>query len=250
MKPVRAPLASAITLAALTACAAAQSSISPAAGRAEVSFRLERPGLPVPRYLLTVGEDGTGSYDGEDTNLGPVRTVYADAATPVPPPPPPGHPGEPFHQPLTLTPATAHRIFALARTLKQFNVACASKAKNIADTGAKTLTYRGPAGAGSCTYNYSENKNVVQLTDLFYGIAETMDEGRRLDHLHRYDRLGLDAAIGLLAQEVTDGRAVELGSIAGTLRSIASDADVMQRVRVRASQLLSLLPAELQTAKP
>ena len=46
---------------------------------------------------------------------------------------------------------------------------------------------------GSCVYNYSDNKNVALLTDTFLGIAFTLDEGRKLDFLHRYDRLGLDA---------------------------------------------------------
>ena len=136
----------------------------------------------------------------------------------------------------------------MAKTLKEFQVTCASKAKNVADTGAKTLSYTGPAGDGRCTYNYSENKTVVLLTETFEGIAETMDEGRRLDYLHRYDRLGLDSAITFLADEVTSGRALELGTIAESLRSLANDADVMQRVRIRASQLLSLLPAEMQVS--
>ncbi len=39
-----------------------------------------------------------------------------------------------------------------------FNIECASKAKNIADTGKKTLSYTGADGSGSCTYNYSDNK--------------------------------------------------------------------------------------------
>ncbi len=208
----------------------------------EMSFHFERPGLPVPEYQLVLRQDGTGSYEGlEMPAVSERATAAADTAA---------RPGEPFRQPVLVSPATVRRMFTLAQSLKQFNTTCASKAKNVADTGTKTLTYRGPEGAGSCTYNYSENKGVVQLTDLFFGIAETMDEGRRLDHLQRYDRLGLDSAIGFLAQEVTDGRALELGAIAPTLRSIAGDSELMQRVRLRASKLLSLLPADLQIKAP
>ncbi|GAC1415138.1 MAG: hypothetical protein NVSMB62_02170 [Acidobacteriaceae bacterium] len=251
MKPFYAALAAVLAFAFCISCADAQSPASTAiATGAEVSFGFERSGLPVPKYTLTVHEDGTGTYQGEELTASGLRTVSSQfQPSPASSKPQEAGPSEPFLQSFTLSSATSHRIFALARTLKQFNLACASKAKNIADTGTKTLTYRSPAGGGSCTYNYSENKNVVQLTDLFYGLTETMDTGRRLDHLHRYDRLGLDSAIGLLAQQVTDGRALELGSIAETLRSIASDADLMQRVRVRASQLLSLLPAEMQTSR-
>ncbi len=215
---------------------------------AEVTFGLVRAGIPVPKYLFTVHEDGTGTYAGEELPLTAIQTISAESASQS------AHAArqgsEAFSQPITLSPATVHRIFALAHALKEFNTTCASKAKNVADTGTKTLSYRDRSTTGSCTYNFSENKNVIQLTDLFYGMAETMDEGRRLEHLHRFDRLGLDAAMAFLAQEVTEGRALELGSIAGTLRSLAGDTDLMQRVRVRASQLLSLLPADLQTATP
>ena len=150
----------------------------------------------------------------------------------------------------SISPATAGRVFATARKLKHFNVTCASKAKNIADTGTKTLTYSGPDGSGSCTYNYTENKDVQALTEIIQGIAETMDQGRGLDHLHRFDRLGLDAAITFLAQEVSEGHALELGTIAASLRSIATDAEVMERVRMRASKLLALIPAEVPQNGP
>jgi hypothetical protein len=145
---------------------------------------------------------------------------------------------------VNITPATVDRIFALGKKLDRFNVPCASKAKNIADTGTKTLSYTAPDGSGSCTYNYSENKDVQSLTEIFQGMTETMDEGRQLDHLHRYDRLGLDSAMTFLVQEVTAGHAIEVGTIAASLRSIAEDADVMQRVRARARTLLALVPAD------
>ena len=157
---------------------------------------------------------------------------------------------DPIDRSFTLSAATTHKIFALAHELHHFNTPCASKANNNADTGKKTLSYKGPDGEGSCTYNFSENKSVVQLTELLQGIVETMDEGRGLDHLHRYDRLGLDAAIAFLAQQVTDGRALELGTIEATLRSIASDADVIQRVRTKADALLALIPGEMRQVGP
>jgi hypothetical protein len=204
---------------------------------ATVSFSFERPGLPVPRYVLRVAEDGRGTYQGEEA------------------PPPSPYPGvstkpDPIDRSFTLSAATTHKIFALAHDLHHFNTACASKAKNIADTGKKTLSYKGPDGEGSCTYNYSDSKSVQQLTDLVEDIAATMDQGRQLDHLHRYDRLGLDAAISFLDQEVSDGRALELGTIQTTLLSIASDTNVIQRVRTRANALLAQIPEEMRQVGP
>ena len=78
------------------------------------------------------------------------------------------------------------------------------------------------------------------LSDTFLAIAFTMDEGRRLEFFHRYDRLGLDAEISTLAHEATEGRALELGTIAPTLESIERDTALIQRVRLQAGKLLEL----------
>ncbi len=145
---------------------------------------------------------------------------------------------------INLTPATVTKIFKAARALNYFNIECASKAKNIADTGKKTLTYTGADGSGSCTYNYSENKSVDTLSNSFLAIAYTMDEGRRLEFLHRYDRLGLDAEMISLGQEIEAGRAMELGTITPVLAAIADDTAVIQRVRLRAQKMLERVAAE------
>jgi hypothetical protein len=206
--------------------------------RPSVSFSFNRPGLPVPVYQLTIEQGGTGSYKGQEV---PQTSGSRGAPDGLPDQPP-----QPFQRPIHISAATGTRVFDLSRQLNHFNKSCASKAKNVADTGVKILTYSGPDATGSCTYNYTEDKNVQALTDIFQGIAETLDEGRQLDHLHRYDRLGLDAAIKFLAQEVTDGRALEVGVIADSLRSIASDSEVMDRVRARANTLLALAPPAAQ----
>jgi len=58
--------------------------------------------------------------------------------------------------------------------------------------------------------------------------------------LHRYDRLGLDAEINVLSQEVEAGRALELETISETLAAIADDQAVIQRARFGAARLLAL----------
>ena len=196
----------------------------------QVSFTFDRKGVLVGHYTLIVHEDGSGVYEGNEI---PSATAY-------------GHPADssavPFQHKITISQATSQKIFSATERLNRFGVPCASKLKNIADTGTKTLKYEGQDGAGSCTYNFSENKDVQSLTEIFQGIAETLDTGRRLDQLHRFDRLGLDAAMKSLSDEVSAGRALEIGTIAGSLKSIASDTDVMARVRSRASALLNQIP--------
>ncbi len=197
-----------------------------AGGPATVTYEFERPGLAVPRFRMLVREDGTGRYDAEEV---PAEGVGARAV---------GNGLAQVSRPISLRPATTARIFKAARMERNFTKICASKLKNIADTGEKTLSYEGADGRGSCRYNYTENKNIAMLTDLFLGIALTLDEGRKLEFKRRYDRLGLDAELDVLTQSNDSGRALELGTIDGLLRELAGDTEMMQRVRLRAAKLL------------
>jgi hypothetical protein len=219
---------SAVTFAQTTDHSTAPSGKTPA----EVSFQFDRTGLPVPRFTLSLREDGTGTYKADQAEIPATPTSMR------------GQAAQHIDRSLNLTTGTVTKIFKAARVLNYFNIECASKAKNIADTGKKTLTYTGADGSGSCTYNYSENKSVDTLTNSFLAIAYTMDEGRKLEFLHRYDRLGLDAEMISLGQELDAGRAMELGTISPVLAAIADDTAVIQRVRLRAQKMLERVAAE------
>jgi hypothetical protein len=203
----------------LTALPAQQSSATPAT----VTFQFDRPGLQVPRYSFEVHEDGSVIYHAEEV-------ISTQPKAPVE--------TKPTDRRLTITHTTVDTIFKTARTLDHFNLTCESTAKNVAKTGAKTLIYKAADGTGQCTYNYSENKDVQLLTDLFQSLAYTLDEGRTLDFLHRFDRLGLDAETANLVKAVTDHRAIEIATISASLQSIADDTAIMQRVRQRVATLL------------
>lgn len=192
-----------------------------------ISFHFERKGLPVPEFTIQIHEDGSGTYQADVVDS-PLSGDSTQASAP-----------QHVERTITINPATGAKIFQAARELRNFDVVCASKAKNIADTGTKTLTYTGPGGTGSCVYNYSQNKTVATLTDTFQGIAYTLDEGRRLEFLHRFDRLGLDAEMSRLAEEAQAGHALELGTIESTLTAIVSDMALIQRVRLQAAKMLA-----------
>jgi hypothetical protein len=193
---------------------------------AEVSFQIERPGLPVPKFTIQLREDGSGRYQAEQAERPATPTSMR------------GEAAQHIDRTLVLSAATTAKIFKAAHELNDFNIDCTSKAKNVADMGKKTLSYTGADGHGSCVYHYSENKSVGMLTDTFLAIAYTMDEGRKLEFLHRYDRLGLDEEMITLSQQVEDGRALELGTISQTLAALADDMAVLQRVRTRATKML------------
>jgi len=218
-----------VSLAAQTTSPAVDASVSKPA---EVTFQFDRTGLPVPRFTLRLREDGTGSYQADQAEIAATATSMR------------GQAAQHIDRPIRLSSGTVIKIFKTARAADRFNVECASKLKNIADTGKKTLSYTGADGSGSCVYNYSENKSVDSLTNTFLAIAYTIDEGRRLEFLHRYDRLGLDAEMISFAQELEAGRALELGTISPALAAIADDTALIQRVRLKAQKMLEQVAAE------
>jgi hypothetical protein len=204
----------------------------PAQEPAKVTFHLDREGLEIPRFTLSVDEQGDGSYHAE------VALPKSLPATQ------PGEPAEPSAPPpaidrkVTLSAATTAKIFALAREADRFSTACESKVKNVANMGTKTLTYAGPDGTGTCVYNYSDVKPVVALTDIFLAVQQTLEMGRQMDFKRRFDRLGLDAVMISLSQMLEAHQAMEVGTISQSLRTIASDTELMQRVRLRAAKML------------
>ncbi len=191
-----------------------------------VTFDFDRNGLQVPRFTIVLHEDGSGTYQAEEAERRSADSVLQQVSV------------KKIDRTISLTAETTAKIFQAARALNHFNLFCGTKAKNIADTGKKTLTYSGADGAGSCTYNYSDEKGVSTLTDTFYAIAYTMDVGRRLDFERRFDRLGLDAEMLALEHAVEAKNALELGNISVTLRKIADDSELMQRVRMKAAKML------------
>lgn len=219
--------------------AAAQAQDGAVAGspvvRAQVSFTMDRAGVDVSHFVITVNADGSGTYEATAAPTTLSSRYGAEAASAAP---------ESIKRETHLSPAGTAKVFAGAHAANFFRIPCNSKAKNIADTGHKVLAYEGPQGSGSCVYNYSENKAVTGLTEFFQGVAYTLDEGRRLEFRHRYDRLGLDQEMAMLLAQADSGRALELGTIAPVLESLVADGDLLERVRLRARKLLERAQAE------
>ena len=226
-----------LLLGAVAANALAQQTApaSPPAGQPHVSFTIDRAGVDVSHFVITVHPDGSGTYDAVAAPPTLSSRYGADPANAT---------SEPIRLEIHLSAAGTAKVFAGARATNLFGIPCNSKARNIADTGHKTLTYAGPDGAGSCVYNYSENKTVVFLTDFFQSVGYTLDEGRRLEFRHRYDRLGLDQEMATLLAQSDAGHAPELATIAPTLESLVADGDLLERVRLRARKLLERARAE------
>ena len=137
--------------------------IAQGAGPAQIRFTYENPKLQPPKYVVTVGEDGTGHFRSEGG--GPASND------------PQNMPADPQDRPIHISKALREAMFATARKNKLFAMACDDGAKNIAFQGTKTLQYEGPEGQGSCTYNWSKSAQIDKLTDQFEAVA--CNPGRR-----------------------------------------------------------------------
>jgi hypothetical protein len=205
---------------------------------------------PVPRVSFEFLFPAAGSHYAisvESTG----RAAYVSDQSPLPGSqslPSPQSSGTPYTMEFTVSPATASLIFNLARRAHYFQGDFESN-NRVAESGTKTLTYsEGPAVSfgrptvgvrNSASYNYSNNPAIQQLTEIFQGIASSAELGRRLDYLHRFDKLGLDAALKRAEQMAQEKQLLELQTIAPSLNAIANDASVINSARKRAQKLLA-----------
>ena len=99
---------------------------------------------------------------------------------------------DPFHLDFSMSNPTTRQVFELAKRAHYFEGKLDSGKKNLASTGAKTLTYKDAERNTTATYNYSPVAPVQQLTELFQNLSTTLEFGRRLQYFHRYQKLALD----------------------------------------------------------
>jgi hypothetical protein len=187
-----------------------------------VEVDYSNPGLAPSHWVLTIHPDGSGHFKSE-RGTGPAPQSL-DAPN--------------IDRDITVTSAFAERVFAQARAHSYFTKDCESHMK-VAFQGWKRLTYRGPDGQGSCTYNYSKDKSIQELGDSLVAVGSAIVEGARLETLLQHDPLGLDREMDYLVDAAGDGRVQQLGVIRGILTRLAQDDAVMERVRRRARLLLA-----------
>jgi hypothetical protein len=190
---------------------------------AQIRFIYENPKLEPHKYVLVVGEDGSGNFHSEGSGNMPSQSL--DRA-------------------IHVSKAVRESMFASARKNKFFAKACDDGGKNIAFQGTKTLEYTGPDGQGNCTYNWSKDGQIDKLTDQFEAIAATLDEGSKLQGQYEHGRLSLDSEMEILEQMAHEGRAIEIENIAPLLQTLAGDEAVLQRVQRRARTLVQGAPSD------
>jgi hypothetical protein len=175
-------------------------------------------------WTLTLHSDGSGHFSSQMGKTPEGNTEAVDAPN--------------IDRDVQLSAGFTAHVFEVAHHHHLFNEGCESRLK-VAFQGWKKFSYTGPEGSGSCTFNYSKDKEIQELGDSFQAVAETILEGARLEKLLQHDRLGLDKEMEYLVDAADSGRALEICTIRQILVRLADDDDVLERVRKRARQLLA-----------
>jgi hypothetical protein len=144
----------------------------------------------------------------------------------------------------TMSEANRTRIFRDAQAANYFHGDFAYNKHAVASTGKKTLTYADQSRHFEITFDYSENKAIEEINGIFQGVSNTLEHGRKLQFMHRYDKLGLEAELKDMESLAETHNLKELQIIAPTLESIANDPSILNIARRRAKRLLAGKPAE------
>ena len=144
----------------------------------------------------------------------------------------------------TLSSRNQEKLLRDAREANYFHGDFSFKKHVVASTGKKTLTYSDPVRHFSTTYDYSDNKAIDEITNLFAGISNTIEHGRKLVYLHRFDKLGLEDELKAMEDAAESHNLAELQIIAPALKSIQDDTKVLNIARQRAKRLLAKAKSE------
>jgi hypothetical protein len=223
---MRSKLALAVLPLAVAAVALAGTQPLPAQPSAAPAFAIDftNPGLNPAHWILTLSPDGSGHFRSERGAAPVDATQGLEAAN--------------IDRDIQVSAEFAAHVFESAHQHSLFTADCESHMK-VAFQGWKKLTYTGPDGTGSCTFNYSKDKSIQDLGESLVAVAATIVEGARLENLLQHDRLGLDKEMEYIAEASADGRVQQMVAIKPILEKLADDPEVMERVRKRARVLLA-----------
>src|SRR6185437_3785189 len=159
--------------------------------RAHVRFTVKDAQVQPAVYSLEIYEDGSGNFTAS------YMASTSDAA------------GQHVDEAIHIHGPLLEQLFRTARAHHFFAFECEDSRRRVAYSGMKTMAYTGPDGAGSCTFNYSRDQWLNQISDELIGVSCTLEFGVRLKQEHQYDRLALDGELASLEDAVRDRRALE-----------------------------------------
>jgi hypothetical protein len=186
-----------------------------------ITFTLDFPGSDPSHYSIAVDATGRAVYECS------VKTE-SDSEE------------QAYHLAFEVSPTNRERIFLLAKQSKFFEGNVDSGNRRLAFTGAKILSYQDGQRSFTARYNYSSLEPVRDITALFQNMAATLEYGRKLAYLHKYQKLALDDELKLMEVQARHNELNEIQGVRPVLQQIVDDPSVLNVVRARAQELIQL----------
>jgi hypothetical protein len=181
-------------------------------------------------FTLTIDESGAGHYRSE---VSKVRSSDPNDVAPIS-----------LDRDITVSKVTRDKLFATARRRHFFSAQCDANGNKPHVQSTKTLAYSGSDGKGQCTFIWSKDDQISDLSDTLEGIQATLEEGARLRLIYQYQPLVCKNELEAFASQVQARQALEVVNIAPLLQKIANDDKVLHGCRQAALQILTLAKIE------
>jgi len=133
----------------------------------------------------------------------------------------------------------AQKIFSLAAKLHNFQGVDLEVHRRIANLGEKTLRYEKGSEAYEVKFNYTLDDSATQLLNLFEGLCRQENDLSTLVRVMRYDRLGVNDAVGQLETDFNNKLLPEPERLLPALDQVAADDTYLDIARQRAHILAS-----------
>jgi hypothetical protein len=137
----------------------------------------------------------------------------------------------------------AQKIFSLAAKLHNFQGVDLEVHRRIANLGEKTLRYERGGETHEVKFNYTLDDSATQLLNLFEGLSRQENDLSTLVRVMRYDRLGVNDAVGRLETDFNNKLLPEPERLLPALDQVADDDTYLDIARQRAHILASKIRA-------
>jgi hypothetical protein len=135
------------------------------------------------------------------------------------------------------------KIFSLAAKLHNFQGVDLEVHRRIANLGEKTLLYERAGETHELKFNYTLDESATQLLNLFEGLSRQENDLSTLVRVMRYDRLGVNDAVGQLETDFNNKLLPEPERLLPALDQVAADDTYLDIARQRAHILASKIRA-------
>jgi hypothetical protein len=167
-----------------------------------------------PEYVeIKVNASGAGTYD--------VRQLDEDSNP----------------QSFQIDPPLVARIFDLTAKLHDFQGLDLDIHRRIANLGEKTFRYEKGGESHEVAFNYTLDDSATQLLNIFEGLTRQEMDLSTLLRTMRYDRLGVNDALGQIEKDFNNKQIPEPARFLSALDQLAADEKYLDIARDRARTL-------------